>query len=224
VQAKQRIGLLVLLLFGLPALVTTLFLMSSARREVRDGPQPGGLVRGTVHDGEGHGLADIEVVAFTLRGAGPRSQLGTIRSDAQGRFEMTLPPVQGRYELRFAAPEWQELRLDHGWLDESLQPTDRGPIDVLMLPGCRLDVVLVRRDGRPAGAGTYEFGGAQGGGIFAAWGTASVARSGTFEDGTFSITGLPPMHGELSIRMASGERIDSTLDLVRGRNHHKVDL
>jgi hypothetical protein len=224
VQAKQRIVLLVLLLFGLPALVTSAFLMSGMRREVRDGLQPGGVLRGKVHDETGKGLADVEVVASALQGAMRRAEVGATRSDAQGQFEMNLPAVQGRYELLFSGAEWQDVRLEHGWLDSAGQPSDPGALDVLMLPGCALDVVLVRADGRPAGAGSYDFGGAPAGGIFAAWSASQVTRSGTFEDGTFSITGLPPMHGQLSIRMASGERIDSTLDLVRGKNQHKVQL
>jgi hypothetical protein len=224
VPAKQRVVLLVLLLFGLPALVTTAFLMSSMRREVRDGLQPGGVVRGKVHDEEGRALADVEVVASALQGVVRRAQVGVARTDAQGQFQMTLPPVQGRYELRFSGAEWQEMRLEHGWLDEAGQPSDPAPLDVLMVPGCSLEVLLVRADGRAAGPGSFELGGAPGGGIFASWGGANLTRSGTFEAGTFTITGLPPMHGQLSIRMASGERVDATLDLVRGKHHHKVEL
>jgi hypothetical protein len=225
VQGKQRIVLLVLLLFGLPAIVTTSLLVSNVKRDVHDGAQPGGGVRGTVRDEQAHAVDGIAVTAFALApAAGTRTLLGVTHTDTNGAFQMTLPPVSGHYELRFTGAEWQELRVDHGWLDQAGKPVDPGPLEIQMHAGCSLVVDIVGSEDRPAGPGTFELEGAPSTGIFGGWMSLHETRHGSFENGSFSIEGLPPMHGRLLIRMSTGERIDSTLDLVRGKNHHKVEL
>ena len=222
--SKQRIVLLLLLLFALPAVVTTALLTQNVKLEVRDGAQPGGVVKGIVVDTEQRPIAGIDVTGVALPTDGGASIAGNARTDAKGAFELVLTPVTGRYELRFTAPLWQEARVAFGWLDASGNKADAEPIRVRMEPGCSLDVDVVRADGKAAGAGTFELQGAPGGGLFSGWAGAHVTRRGTFEAGTFGISGLPPMHGRLWITMGTGERIDSTLELAPGKNHHKIEL
>jgi hypothetical protein len=224
VLSKQRIVLLLLLLFALPAIVTTALLTQNVKLEVRDGAQPGGVVKGVVLDTEQRPIAGIDVTGVALPTDGEPSIAGKAQTDAKGAFEIALLPVTGRYELRFTAPLWQEARVEFGWLDTAGNKVDPAPLQVRMQAGCSLDVDVVRADGKAAGAGTFELQGAPGGGLFSSWANARVSQRGSFDDGTFTITGLPPMHGRLWITMGTGERIDSTLDLVAGKNHHKIDL
>jgi hypothetical protein len=224
VLTKQRIVLLVLLLFALPAVVTTALLTQNVKHDVHGGAQPGGIVRGTAVDDEEHAVAGLAVTAEAVNDEGDVAQLGTTQTDPKGAFLMTLPPITGHYELRFEGPLWQESRVAYGFLDANGRKQDAEPLQVRMQAGCSLDIDLVRTDGHPAGTGTFELQGAPSGGLFAGWTGARLSRRGSFENGTFSVSGLPPMHGRLLITMATGERIDSTLDLARGKNHHKVDL
>jgi hypothetical protein len=224
VQAKQRIVLLVVLLFGLPAIVTTALLFTNVPRAVHDGPQPGGVVRGIVHDEQQQPIAGVEVSALALLSDGTPTQLGTTHAGAHGEFELSLPPVQGRYWLQFKGPEWQLAAVEHGWLDQAGRPFDPGKLDVTLHEGCSLEVDLVRAENKPAGPGTFELEGAPSTGLFGSWLGARETRHGSFANGSFSVESLPPMHARLMIRMSTGERIDSTLDLVRGKNHHKVEL
>lgn len=222
--AKQRIVLLVLLLFGLPAVITTVLLTTHVKPEVRAGMQPGGLVRGTVKDETGSALAGIDVVAYSLAADAQPARLGMTQSDGQGRFQLMLPAVNGRYELRFSGAEWQAARVEIGFLDPSGVTKDPGPLDVRLQPGASLEVEIVRANGAPAGAGSFELEGTPSAGFFSSWNSAQIERSGSFDNGSFTVQGLPPVHGRLLIHMASGDRIDSTLDLAPGKNHHKVQL
>jgi hypothetical protein len=224
VPSKQRIVLLVLLLFALPAVVTTALLTQNVKRDVHDGAQPGGIVRGNVFDKEHNAVAGIDVAGWALTSEADPMLASTTRTDAQGAFELALPPINGHYVLRFIGAEWQEARVAFGWLDAKGQKIEPGAVQLQMEAGCSLDVELVRADHNPAGAGTFELQGSAGGGLFAGWTGERVERRGSFDAGAFTITGLPPMHGRLWITMATGERIDSTLDLAAGKNHHKIEL
>jgi hypothetical protein len=224
VLTKQRIVLLLLLLFALPAVVTTALLTQNVKLDVHDGAQPGGSVKGIVVDAEKKPLAGIDVTGVALPTEGGAMIAGRTLTDAKGAFELALSPTVGHYELRFTAPHRQEARVAFGWLDASGHKTDPVPLEVRMEAGCSLDIDVVRADGKAAGPGTFELQGAPGGGLFSSWVGAHVTRSGTFDAGTFHVDGLPPMHGRLWITMATGERIDSTLDLVVGKNHHKIEL
>jgi hypothetical protein len=224
VPGKQRIVLLVLVLFGLPAIVTTALLFTNVKVSVQDGPQPGGVVRGTVHDEEGKALAGIEVGAFAVSAKGLKAPLETTKTDASGAYQVTLPPFDGHYELSFVGPEWVELRVDHSFLDATGKAVEPGPMDVRLRAGSSLDVEVRRPGGQVAGRGSYELEGAPGGSFFAAWSGVRVARTGTFESGSFRIEGLPSMPARLLIRMDTGERTDSTLELTPGKNRHTVQL
>jgi hypothetical protein len=224
VPSKQRIVWLVLLLFALPAVVTTALLTQNVKREVRDGAQPGGIVKGNVFDKEHHAVAGIDVTGWTLTQDGDATLASTTQTDAKGAFELALPPVSGHYVVRFTGTEWQEARIAFGWLDANGNKIEPDALQVQMEAGCSLDVDLVRADHGPAGAGTFELQGVAGGGLFAGWTGERIERRGSFDAGSFTVTGLPPMHGRLWITMANGERIDSTLDLAAGKNHHKIDL
>ncbi len=224
VLTKQRIVLLLVLLFALPAVVTTALLTQNVKLEVHDGAQPGGVVKGNVVDAEKKPVAGIDVAGVGVPTDGGATLAGRTKTDAKGAFELALTPVAGHYELRFTSSQWQEARVGFGWLDASGHKTDPAPLEVRMEAGCSLDVDVLRADGKTAGAGTFELQGAGGGGLFSGWVGARPSRRGSFDAGTFTIDGLPPMHGRLWITMATGERIDSTLDLVAGKNHHKIEL
>jgi hypothetical protein len=224
VLSKQRIVLVLLLLFALPAVVTTALLTQNVKRDVHDGVQPGGIVKGSALDGEQHPVAGLDVTGFALTTDAGVTPAGRTRTDAKGAFELALPPITGHYVLRFAGAEWQEAQVAFGWLDANGRKMEPDPLQVHMDAGCSLDVDLVRADGSAAGAGTFEMQGAAGSGLFSGWTGGRVERRGSFDAGKFTIIGLPPLHGRLWITMATGERIDSTLELAAGKNHHKIEL
>ena len=221
---KARIALLVLFLFGVPAIVTTALLSSSTKDLTADGPQPGGALQGEVHDAAGAALAATEIEVFTIAGEGAPVRVAAAKSDERGAFEISIPPIQGHYELHASRADWQEHHRDLTLLDNAGKPVSPAPIRIVLLPAARLDIEFVHANGSAAGAGSFELSGVETGGFFASFNSRHVQSSGTFEAGTLSILGLPPMQVHLAARFISGERVELVLQLVPGKNHHRVEL
>ncbi len=222
--SRQKVLLLVGLLFVLPALVTLVLLTSNAKIEFVDGAQPGGVVAGRVARSDGSPCADVDVVALKVTGNLIGDELARTRTDAGGAFEVTLPPLQGRYVLRFSGTALQEALVEHGWIGQGNAAITPPPLAVEMRAGCRLEVEIVGPDKAPAGSGKFEISGATGGGLLSGFAQAHLSRSGSVEGGKFTVDGLPPMSARLHVRLDSGERVDSVLDLTEGSVRHRIEL
>lgn len=221
---KQRMILLVSLLFGLPALVTLVLLTSSTKLELVDGPQPGGIVQGRVARPGGSAGIDVDVVAAQVTGNLIGDEVARARTDTAGAFAIELPPLEGRYVLRFTGQALQEALVEYGWIGRGGVSTQPPPVSVEMQTGCRLEVEIVGTNKQPAGAGNYELTAATNAGLLGGFAQGRVARSGVIEKGTFSVDGLPAMNVRLLVRLDSGERVNSVLDLAEGVNRHKIEL
>lgn len=221
---KARIALLVLFLFGVPAVVTTALLSSNAKELTADGAQPGGVLQGDVHDVDGKPLATVELEVFSVPSEGTRTRLAEAKSDERGAFTLSIPPIQGHYELRVAGEHVQELRHDVSWLDASGKIVAPAPLKLVMLPAASLDIEFVRVGGAPAGSGTFELSGTESGGFFSGFNARRMQTNGSFAAGKLSLRGLPPMQAHLAARLESGERVELVLRLVAGPNAHRVEL
>jgi hypothetical protein len=221
---KARIALLVLFLFGVPAIVTTALLTSSTKDITADGAQPGGSVQGEVRDTAGAALPAIEIEVFSVVGEGTPVRVAGAKSDERGSFEISMPPIQGHYELRASGADWQEHRRDLTFLDAAGKPVTLAPVQIALLPASRLEIEFVHPNGSAAGAGSFELSGVETGGFFASFNGRRVQSSGTFEAGKLTILGLPPMQVHLAAWLVSGERVELVLQLVAGKNHHRVEL
>jgi hypothetical protein len=224
VPGKQKIFLLVALLFGLPALVTLGLLTSRTKSELVDGAQPGGVVKGRVARPNGKAGSEVDVIAAKVVGNSIGDELARVRTDAEGAFEIKLPPHEGRYVLRFTGQALQEALVEFGWIARGGKRIEPPELAVEMHAGCRLEIEIVGADKRPAGGGKYELSGSTNAGLLGGFAQGRVSRSGAFEKGAFSVDGLPPMSARLQVRLDSGERVDSVLELVEGTSTHKIEL
>jgi len=224
VPGKQKIFLLVALLFGLPALVTLGMLTSRTKSELVDGAQPGGIVKGRVARPNSKPGNDVEVIASKVVGNSIGDELARVRTDADGAFTITLPPHEGRYVLRFTGLALQDSLVEFGWLARDGKKLEPPELAVEMHAGCRLEIEVVGADKKPAGGGAYDLSGTTNAGLLGGFAQGRVTRSGVFEKGTFSVDGLPPMSARLQVRLNSGERVDSVLELVEGTSTHKIEL
>lgn|GEM_PF-3507748 len=222
--SKQKTLLLVALLFVLPAVVVLTLFQSNAGPDFIDGAQKGGIVRGRVALADGAPAPDVSVVASKVTSNVIGGELARTRSDVDGAFSVTLPPTEGRYVLHFSGPLLLDQLVEFGWLTRDGSAAKDDAIAVEMRLGCSLEVEIVGADKQPAGSGEYELSGATSAGLLGGFARGNVARSGKFESGKFSVDGLPSMSARVQIRLVSGERVDSVLDLTEGANRHKVEL
>lgn len=222
--SKHKTLLLVVVLFVLPALVVLALLQSSAKPDYIDGAQPGGVVSGRVALSGNAPAPAVTIVASRVEENTIGAELARAATDAEGAFSITLPPTNGRYVLHFSGPLLLDQLVEFGWLARDGSVLAAAPLAVEMHPGCSLEIEIVGADNRPAGAGEYELSGATSAGLLGGFARGHVTRSGEFDAGKFSVDGLPQMSVRLLIRLSSGERVDSVLDLAEGPNRHKVEL
>lgn len=224
VTARQRNFLLVLLLFVLPAIIVIRILSTTTPSEVVDGAQPGGVVRGIVTGPEDKAVGDVKVVASDVAGTVIGAELAQVVTQADGAFELTLPPVQGRYLLQFTGADLQPAQLELGWLLPGGEQQAPGELRVAMRQGCGLDVEIVGPDKTPVGAGRYQLTGLASGGLLGGFTAARPMVAGEFDHGTFSVDGLAPERTRVQVRLENGDRVDAVLELAPGRNRHRVEL
>ncbi|MBL8857002.1 MAG: hypothetical protein JNL28_00645 [Planctomycetes bacterium] len=224
VTARQRNFLLVLLLFVLPAILVIRILSTTTTHEVVDGAQPGGVVRGVVLGPDEKGVALVKVVAMDVAGTVVGAELAQAITQADGAFELTLPPVEGRYLLKFTGTELQPAQLELGWILPGGEQQAPGELRVAMRQGCGLDVEIVGPDKALVGAGRYQLTSLTSGGLLGGFTAARPVVAGKFDHGTFSVDGLAPERTRVEVRLENGDRVDAVLELAPGRNRHRVEL
>ena len=222
--SKLKVALLVLLLFGAPALVTAALLSSDFGSAVADGAQPGGEVEGTIVDPEDRQIAALEVSITAVKASGERGEPARATTDSAGRFALHAAPVQGHYEIRTGGGDWQRSVQPYSFVDTHGQALERKALRIVLHRGCRLELEFVRSDGRPSGDGEFTLQGEYGDGLFFGLVKPPVKISGTIQSGTLELAGLPPMKANLFVRMASGETIELTLDLAVGANKRRIRI
>lgn len=222
--SKLKLVLLVLLLFGVPALVTVALITSDFSGQVAQGAQPGGEIRGEVLDPGGHGVAGVDVELVLIQSGGTQELGPNTKSDAQGAFALTAPPCNGHYEVRAGGALWQRIVTAVSFLDRNGEPRARESLSLELQPGCQLELTFARVDGRPTGDGEYQLGGEFGSGYLFGLVKPWLEKKGAIKDGAMSVGGLPPMKVQVTANMATGETVELTLELVVGMNRKRIEL
>lgn len=221
---SPRLFVVALLLLVVPAGVTALFLANQSRFLVSDGAQPGGMIGGRLVPGEGSPAGSVAGgVEVELAAVAPdrvARSLARTTSDADGRFLLEAPPVDGHYELRAGGGEWQRSVQPYSFLREP----PAGGLTVTLRPAARLELEFARRSGLPVRGGEWHLVGETRSGWWSNWLVGPVERSGKFTGTTLRVDGLPPLRATLNIDLGGGELIELVLDLQVGMNRHTIDL
>jgi hypothetical protein len=224
VSSKLKVVLLVVLLFGAPALVTAALLTSDFSGAAADGSQPGGHLRGVVVDESGRAIGGLDVELAGASTSGQRSDGPTATTAADGTFELSAPPLDGHYEIRSGGGDWQRVVQAYSFIDPSGKLVEPHPVRLTVLPGCRLELEFARNDGRPAGDGEFTLQGKFGSGLFFGLVKPELKKAGPVRDGRLELAGLPPMKADIFVRMSSGETVELTLALTPGRNRKRIQI
>jgi hypothetical protein len=224
VGSKLKVVLLVVLLFGAPALVTAALLTSDFSGAVADGSQPGGVVRGVVVDADGHAIGGLEVELIGASTSGPRSDGPTSTTAADGTFELRAPPLEGHYEIRSGGGDWQRAVQAYSFVDGNGKLVEPQPVRVVVHPGCRLELEFARANGRSAGEGEFTLQGKFGSGLFFGLVKPELKKAGAVRDGRLELSGLPPMKADIFVRMSTGETVELTLALTPGMNKKRIQI
>ena len=138
----------------------------------------GGVVRGTVVDGEGQGIPGASVYAD--RDTNTRTSNYFSQTDSAGAFELRGVPT-GRFEVRAQHPSFAPAKATAVDVDPEKEPV---PARIVLVRGGRLEGRLRHRDGRPFGEGRVMVSS----GTTFAW--PEPAALG--DDGSFVADHLPP--------------------------------
>ncbi len=197
----RRILPLVLLLVLVPAIATAVLLLGSGGGRVAKGAQPGGLVRGVVRAAGGLLLAAEPVEAVAVSALGVEQPLGVrTRTDAEGRFELELPALEGGYVLRFGG--LQGVREDRPLSLIGREPGEE-PAEwiVVLRRAAKVRVELPHAvrgrwlvEGTTIGTGLLGFG------------STPWRAEGSVDGPTVEIPGLPPMDARVLVRAEDGTR------------------
>lgn len=219
-HARRRVralGLLLTLgLLALPMLVVSSLLSPPHAGEVVSGSQPGGLVEGSVRDPEGELLAGHEVILMLVPSAGEPTQGAVVHTDATGKFSFQAPPLEGKYRLIAGGGLLARTFLEITMVNAEGRALTLEPVDLDLEPGALLRIVLEREDGLPVTGGTLLLQGTTTGqGLFGLL-SYGIRLEHDFEGNTCEVGGLPPLKGNLTIRLLSGDMVVDEVTLPAG--------
>ena len=159
-KSKVTLVLVLLFLFGIPAIVVTGLLFGSVTPVfASDQDQPGGHVSGKVVDADGNPLAGISVEIGAASESGAVHELDVIVTSADGSFEATLPAHRGFYDISAGGGVWRRSGTSFSFLDREGELRTPRPVELELEPGCDLTIEIVEADGSPAGDGSYDLSG-----------------------------------------------------------------
>jgi len=219
-QARPRTRAMGLLLtaglLALPPMVVSQLVSMQSAGEVVSGSQPGGLVEGRVRDPAGEPLEGHEVILELVPEAGKPLREASALTDAAGRFSFPLPPFEGKYRLLAGGGLLRHTYVDITMVDEEGSALTLDPVSLDLELGALLRIVFEREDGRPVTGGTVTLQGTtEGTGLFGmlAYG---IRLKHKFEGNTCEVGGLPPLKGDLTIRLHSGDVVGDEVTLPAG--------
>ncbi len=219
---RLRLALIVLVFFGVPALLTLGLIRSDHAQDAQRGLQPGGPVRGRVLGPDGQGEPGVEM-RLLLDPSSPEARQESIAARAtsgtEGRFELAAPPLDGRYTVVAGGGTWQHAARSFSFVGAS-----EHELVLHVLPGCELEARFTRADGSAAGAGSYDLEGQPSGGWFSFLGEPARRYQGRLENGGLHLEGLPPMDVRLFVRLDTGESLELELRLELGRTQRELRL
>jgi hypothetical protein len=220
---RLRLALIVLVFFGIPALLTLGLIHSDRAHEAVRGAQPGGAIRGRVLGPDGAGLVGVELRLLLDPSAGepqPDSIAARATSGADGRFELAAPALEGRYTVIAGGGTWQHVARPFSFIGAG----GKSELELRVQPGCEFEARFTRADGSAAGSGSYDLEGQPSAGWLSFLGEPSRRYQGRLESGLLKLEGLPPMEVHLFVRFDTGESVELELDLRPGHTQRSVRL
>ena len=213
----RAMGLLLTVgLLALPMLVVSQLLSGPNAGEVVSGSQPGGLVEGRVRDPEGEPLAGHEVTLMLVPTDGEPTQEAVALTDVAGQFSFQAPPLEGKYRLLAGGGLLRRTALDITMVNDEGRVLTLEPARLDLERGALLRIVLEREDGRPVTGGTLMLQGTTSGeGLFNLV-VYGIRLEQEFEGDTCEKGGLPPLKGDLTIRLRSGDVVSDKVALPAG--------
>lgn len=214
---RLRVVLLVLFLFGLPAVgVLGLWLLPDSLVGLPAAAQPGGPIDGSVTDAAGTALEGVPLELYLVPETGDPSLHATAHTDASGAFHLVAPALQGTYHLKAGGGAWQVVARD-------LSPARDGPQPVeLELPPAAVLAAEIDTGGKPAGGGTWFLNGETGGLMGLA--ARPVRARGALTGGRFTQGGLPPGTYRLRVELDSGQEVELPVRLAVGENPLRIEV
>jgi hypothetical protein len=216
-RRMRALGLLLTLgLLALPMLVVAQLVSMRSSGEVIFGSQPGGVLEGSVRDPEGEPLEGHEVILMLVPTDGEPTQESAVDTDVAGKFRFQAPPLEGKYRLIAGGGLLRKTYSDITLVDDEGRALDPEPVDLDLQPGALLRIVLEREDGRPVTGGTLMLQGTTtGDGMFnlLAYG---IRLEQEFEGDTCEVGGLPPLKGDLTVQLHSGDMVGDKVRLPAG--------
>lgn len=216
-REKLRTVLVVLSIFGLPAILAAIFLF--LRTLIPEPPwadQPGGLLAGSVASDAGVVLEGVDVHAYVLVREGSPELVEETVTDARGTFQLEVPPLADGCYLVQVGGRAHQPDARYATLAEE-EPSD---LAFELVPAAEASVRLSRRDGSAVGSGSYYF--TLDSGPWPNLGLPSPSVQGTFQGGSFRQGGLAPGTWTLRVELASGEILDYEVTLDTG--HVELEL
>jgi len=208
--------ILTLALLALPMLVVSQLLTMRSAGEVISGSQPGGVLEGRVLDPNGEALEGHEVILMLVPIEGEPTQAATALTDSAGEFSFQAPPLEGKYRVLAGGGLLRRTFSDITMVNDEGRALSSEPVDLDLDPGAVLRIVIEREDGRTVTGGTLRLQGTTTGeGLFdlLAYG---IRLEQEFEGNTCEVGGLPPMDGDLTIQLRSGDVVGDELTLPAG--------
>jgi hypothetical protein len=200
--------LLVLLLFGVPLSMAGMLLwLQRSLGALPFGEQPGGVLSGVVRGPDGAPLEGVQVEALLARrDVAPGAELSSVEasaiSDAEGRYSLAVPPVDGFYVLRAGS-----ARHAFGYRTVSLaEPDAKGSgHDLVLSAGGAVHVEFFER-GRRHGAGHFVLESRSSG--FQSFLDRPERIEGGFDDGLLEQIGLSIGDWHLVARLEGGIELE----------------
>lgn len=221
---SPRLFVVALLLLVVPAGVTALFLSKQVRSLVTAGAQPGGVIGGRLVPGDdsppGLALSGVDVELLAVAPDHVVRSLARTTADAEGRFLLEAPAIEGHYELRAGGGDWQRSVQPFSFLRGALE----GGVTVRLLPAARLELSFARRSGLPVRGGEWLLHGENASGWLPIWSGARISRAGKFTGTTLAIDGLPPLRATVKVDLGGGEIVEVVMNLGVGPNRHVIEL
>jgi hypothetical protein len=222
---RIRLALLLLIVFGAPAVVSISLVTQEIGGEATSGEQPGGPVRGRVVDEHGRPLAHQPVALVLVSTDRVRSPGPATETDQQGAFALAAPPLAGSYlVVAGGTGTWQRDVHGLSFLDRRGKAIEPAPLELALRPGATLELTFHGGDGAPAGDGRYVIDGEERRGLLFGLVPYGLRREGALADGVLRLEGLPPMRARVSVAFDDGETVELELDVEPGANASTVVL
>lgn len=210
---RPRLGVVVLLLVlaGMPFILTSRLLSSEFSKEAPIGTQPGGRVAGRLVDVAGVSLAGLQVELWLVDAGGGTELHDRMSSGRGGEFSFEVPALEGCYLLRTGGGTHRRLERFVSLVGRE-QVSD---LELELAAGCTLTVVI-ESEPPVLGGRAVLTGRLSNGPLFGLVPLELRPIERRFKGAEVSIDGLPPLDASVRIELDGGRRIEFDIELSPG--------